>query len=115
MSKLSTFTFITLNGYFKGPKGDISWHRHGTEENEYAAAGLRSGSILLFGRVTYQLMASYWPNPMALKNDPVVAAGMNTVEKIVFSRTVEKGRMEQYQADQTQYLCRNKKTEAGVR
>ena len=90
MSKLSTFTFITLNGYFKGPMGDISWHRHGAEENEYAAEGLRSGSILLFGRVTYQLMAGYWPTPMAIKNDPLVAAGMNAAEKIVFSRTLKK-------------------------
>jgi dihydrofolate reductase len=90
MSKLNTFTFITLNGYFKGLNGDISWHRHGAEENEYAAEGLRSDSILLFGRVTYQMMAGYWPTPMALKNDPVVAAGMNAAEKIVFSRTLKK-------------------------
>jgi dihydrofolate reductase len=90
MGKLSTFTFITLNGYYNGLNGDISWHRHGTEENEYAAAGLRSDSILLFGRVTYQMMAGYWPTPMALENDPVVAAGMNAAEKIVFSRTLKK-------------------------
>jgi dihydrofolate reductase len=90
MGKLSTFTFITLNGYFKGLNGDINWHRHGAEENEYAAEGLRSRSILLFGRVTYELMASYWPTPLALKNDPVVAAGMNNAEKIVFSRTLKK-------------------------
>lgn len=33
MGKLFVFNFITLNGYFEGPKkGDISWHRHGTEE-----------------------------------------------------------------------------------
>jgi len=41
MRKVSAFNFVTLNGYFKGPKGDISWHRHGAEENEYAA-GRRS-------------------------------------------------------------------------
>jgi len=34
---MSAFNFITLNGYIKGPKGDISWPRHGAEENEYAA------------------------------------------------------------------------------
>jgi len=36
------------------------------------------------------MMASYWPTPMALKNDPIVAKGMNTVDKIVFSRTLKK-------------------------
>jgi dihydrofolate reductase len=89
MGKLSAFTFITLNGYFKGLDGDISWHKHGVEENEYAADGLRSGSTLLFGRVTYQLMASYWPTTLAMRNDPDVTAGMNRAEKIVFSRTLK--------------------------
>jgi hypothetical protein len=49
MSKLSVFNFITLNGYFKGPNEDISWHKHGEEENEYSAESLKSGNILLFG------------------------------------------------------------------
>jgi dihydrofolate reductase len=90
MRKVTAFNFVTLNGYYKGPKGDISWHRHGTEENEYAAEGLKSGSTLLFGRVTYEMMASYWPTPVAVKNDPIVAAGMNNADKIVFSRTLKK-------------------------
>src|SRR5262249_23564226 len=48
-----------------------------------------SGNTLLFGRVTYELMASYWPSPQALKGDPVVAQGMNSSPKIVFSRTLK--------------------------
>ncbi|MGE5172681.1 MAG: dihydrofolate reductase family protein [Betaproteobacteria bacterium] len=90
MRKLTVFNFVTLNGYYKGPKEDISWHRHGAEENEYAAEGLKSGGALLFGRVTYELMASYWPTPIAIKNDPIIAEGMNRADKIVFSRTLEK-------------------------
>jgi dihydrofolate reductase len=88
MRKLIVFNFLTLNGYFEGPNRDISWHRHGGEENEYAAEGLKSGNMLLFGRVTYQMMASYWPTPIAIKNDPIVAEGMNKADKIVFSRTL---------------------------
>lgn len=90
MGKLSVFNFVTLNGYFKGPNEDISWHRHGAEESEFAAEGAKSDSILLFGRKTYEMMASYWPTPEALKNAPVVAEGMNRSEKIVFSRTLKK-------------------------
>jgi len=90
MRKISVFNFVTLNGYYKGPKGDISWHRHGAEENEYAAKNLKSGGTLLFGRVTYEMMASYWPTPIAIKNDPIVAEGMNNADKIVFSRTLKK-------------------------
>ncbi len=90
MRKVSVFNFVTLNGYFKGPKGDISWHKYGAEENEYAAKMLKSGNTLLFGRVTYEMMASYWPTPVAIKNDPIVAEGMNNADKIVFSRTLKK-------------------------
>ncbi|RPH37961.1 dihydrofolate reductase [bacterium] len=90
MGRLSAFSFITLDGYFAGPGGDISWHRHGGEENEHASKGANSGSTLLFGRVTYQMMASYWPTPDAMKTFPAVAEGMNKSEKIVFSRTLKK-------------------------
>ena len=90
MGILRIYNFITLNGYFKGPEGDISWHIHGAEENSYAADMLRKGDILLFGRITYELMASYWPTEYAVKNDPLVAEGMNMAEKIIFSKTLEK-------------------------
>jgi dihydrofolate reductase len=90
MRNLRAFNFVTLNGFYKGPNGEIDWHRHGAEENEYAAEALGSGSTLLFGRVTYEMMAGYWPTPMAIQNDPVVADGMNKAEKILFSRTLKK-------------------------
>ena len=88
MRKLSSFTFITLNGFYKGPNEDISWHRHGGEENEVAEQGSQSNGTLLFGRVTYAMMVQYWPTPMAAQQNPIVAEGMNKSEKIVFSRTL---------------------------
>jgi dihydrofolate reductase len=92
MGKLSVFNFATLNGYYKGLRGDISWHKHGAgeEEKEFAAEGAKSESILLFGRITYEMMASFWPTPEAAKMDPVVAEGMNKSDKIVFSRALKK-------------------------
>jgi dihydrofolate reductase len=92
MRKLSVFNFMTLDGYFKGPNGDISWHKHGTapDEVEFAEEGAGSDSILLFGRVTYEMMAGYWPSAEAKKNSPKVAEGMNKSEKYVFSRKMKK-------------------------
>jgi dihydrofolate reductase len=91
MGKLIAYNFVTLNGYFKGPNGDLSWHQHGEkEENEFAVENLQSGSTLLFGRVTYEMMAGYWPTPVAIKIDSVMAEGMNKADKIVFSRTLKK-------------------------
>ncbi len=39
------------------------------------------------GKLTYEMMARYWPSPDALKSIPDVADVMNKSEKIVFSRT----------------------------
>ncbi len=89
MRKINSFIFVSLDGYFEGKNQDINWHRHGVEENKYAAQSLKGGGTLLFGRVTYEMMASYWPTPMAMEDSPGVAKGMNKADKIVFSRTLK--------------------------
>lgn len=88
MGKLIAYNFTTLNGYYKGPENDISWHRHGAEEGAFASDNLEARATLLFGRVTYEMMAGWWPSPMAMESMPEVAKGMNESEKIVFSMTL---------------------------
>jgi dihydrofolate reductase len=90
MRKLSVFNLVSVDGYFTGEDGDISWHVVDDEFQELAEKASSSGNILLFGRETYELMAGFWPTPEAIKSDPVVATGMNVSEKIVFSRTLDK-------------------------
>jgi dihydrofolate reductase len=90
MRKLTVFNLMTLDGYIAGEGGDISWHHVDEEFQELANAASKSGNTLLFGRVTYELMAGFWPTPEAIETDPVVAAGMNKADKIVFSRTLQK-------------------------
>ena len=90
MRKLTVFNLMTLDGYIAGQGGDISWHNVDEEFQELANAASNSGNTLLFGRVTYELMAGFWPTPEAIRTDPIVAAGMNKAEKIVFSRTLQK-------------------------
>jgi dihydrofolate reductase len=88
MQKLGVFNLVSLDGYIAGEGGDISWHNVDEEFQELANEASGSGTTLLFGRVTYQLMASFWPSPEALRSDPIVAQGMNSSPKIVFSRTL---------------------------
>jgi dihydrofolate reductase len=90
MRKLIVFNLVTLDGYFSGQGGDISWHNVDEEFNKYAIEKVKAGNTLLFGRATYELMASFWPTPEAIKNDPIVAERMNSLPKIVFSRTLDK-------------------------
>jgi dihydrofolate reductase len=90
MRKLLVFNNITLDGYFTDAHGDMSWaHQHDPEWIEFVQGNASGGGELLFGRKTYDLMASYWPTPMAIKNDSVVAEQMNKLPKIVFSRTMQ--------------------------
>lgn len=91
MRKLIAFNSVTADGYFAGAAGDISWAYQGSDDAEYrsfVSANASGGGELVFGRVTYQMMASYWPTPLALQQNPTVAEGMNRMKKIVFSRTL---------------------------
>jgi dihydrofolate reductase len=91
MRRLIVFNQVTLDGYFADVNGDMSWaHKQDAEWNAFVAGNASGGGVLLFGRITYELMASYWPTPVAIKNDPVVAEGMNNLPKVVFSRTLDK-------------------------
>jgi dihydrofolate reductase len=81
---------ITLDGFFEGPNRDIGWHNVDDEFNEFAIEQLNSADGLIFGRVTYELMAAYWPTETVSTDDPIVAGKMNSIPKIVFSRTLEK-------------------------
>lgn len=90
MRKLFAFNMITLDGFFEGPNQDISWHNVDEEFNQFAIEQTSSLGTILFGRKTYEVMASYWPTESAIKDDPAVAGLMNSVPKIVFSRTLQK-------------------------
>ncbi len=93
MRKINVFENISLDGFFAGPNGEIDWfvaHPSSQEENEYAIDSAKSTGTLLFGRVTFELMASYWPTADAKKNSPILAERMNNLPKIVFSRTLDK-------------------------
>jgi dihydrofolate reductase len=90
---LVVFNQVTLDGYFVDGNGGMSWahkSKQDAEWNVFVANNASGGGVLLFGRITYELMASYWPTLQALKNDPIVAESMNDFPKIVFSRTLDK-------------------------
>jgi dihydrofolate reductase len=88
MRKVLFFMLVSLDGFFEGPDRNINWHHVDEQFNEFAIEQLNSVDTLLFGRVTYEMMASYWPTPEAKKDDPIVAGKMNNSAKIVFSKTL---------------------------
>ncbi len=91
MRKLIVFNMVSLDGYFTDANGEMSWaHKNDAEWNTFVEGNASAGGELLFGRITYELMSSYWPTPNAIKNDPIIAEQMNKLPKVVFSRTMDK-------------------------
>jgi dihydrofolate reductase len=91
MRKLTVFNTMSLDGFIADSQGDMSWaHRQDQEWNAFVSSNASGEAVLVLGRKTYDLMAGYWPTPMAAENAPVVAKRMNELQKIVFSQTMEK-------------------------
>ena len=86
MARLIMWNLMTLDGFVEGPNRDISWHEDvwGEELEQLSIQQLNEAGGLLFGRVTYELMANYWPGATG-----TVADFMNAAPKYVFSRTVK--------------------------
>jgi dihydrofolate reductase len=89
MKKIIFQIMTTVDGYFEGPNKELDWHVLDAEFLQNAVDLLNSADTLLFGRVTYQMMAAYWPTPEAISADPVIAERMNNLPKIVFSTTLK--------------------------
>ncbi len=92
MRRLIVFNQVSLDGCFVDARGDMSWAHNTAKDAEWQAfveGNAEAGGVLLFGRITYELMAGYWPTPAAMQNNPIVAEQMNDLPKIVFSRTLD--------------------------
>ncbi|HEY8998931.1 MAG TPA: dihydrofolate reductase family protein [Candidatus Saccharimonadales bacterium] len=88
MRKLIAFDMVSADGFFATPDGDLSWHNVDADFNDFAIKQFNGADTLIFGRKTYDMMASYWPTPAAKQDDSAVAKRMNSFRKVVFSRTL---------------------------
>ena len=89
MGRIVSFTHVSIDGFFAGPKGEIDWFKHQDDEDrQFSAEASRGSGTLIFGRTTYEMMAGYWPSLDAARDNPDVAEAMNRTPKIVFSRTL---------------------------
>lgn len=87
MRKLIMWNIITVDGYFEGNQNwDLSFHETiwGEELEKLSIEQLNSADYLVFGRVTYEGMASYWT-----KEEGEIANLMNKIPKLVFSKTLK--------------------------
>ena len=93
MRKLLLFMHISLDGFAAGPNGEMDWIIVDETIFDLASGRTNEADTALYGRVTYQMMDSYWPTaaqqPGATKHDVEHSAWYNSVDKVVMSRSLK--------------------------
>ena len=91
--KIISFMHISLDGFVAGPKGEMDWIKVDEEIFDHVGKRISEGDTALYGRVTYQLMESYWPTaadkPNASKHDIEHSKWYSKVHKVVLSKTLK--------------------------
>lgn len=87
---------VTMDGMTAGPEGDLSWlieHAVTPQMVAYAEGIWRGATTAVMGRTNYEGFQGYWPpvadDPDAAPRDRALATWIDTVEKVVFSRTLD--------------------------
>ncbi|OKK23002.1 deaminase [Streptomyces sp. CB00455] len=94
MRKIILMMSVSLDGFFEGPDRQIDWHVVDDELHQHFNDELRTMGGFLSGRVTYELMAEFWPTADA---DPANAGPMaefagiwREMPKYVYSRSLDR-------------------------
>jgi dihydrofolate reductase len=111
MRRIVMFNWVTADGYFAGPDGNLDWIVPDDEQAKLAAESIPRFDTVLFGRVTYEIFAKFWrhavedattaPDPhrpgQRSRENPgqrsrehhAIAIWLNETTKFVFSRTLK--------------------------
>ena len=94
MRKIVLWMSVSVDGFFEGPNRELDWHLVDDELHSHFNEQLAAMGAFLDGRVTYELMAGFWPTA---DSDPSSTGPMvefariwRDMPKIVYSRTLER-------------------------
>ncbi len=92
MQKIISFMHISLDGFVAGPNGEMNWIKVDEELFDHVGKRISETSTAMYGRVTYEMMESYWPGaadkPGASRHDIEHSKWYGTARKIVLSKTM---------------------------
>src|SRR5258706_1521312 len=95
MRKVIVTVWVTLDGFIAGPHQEMDWigQFYGEAMGHYETDLVNAADTLLLGRETYQSFAGSWPNvpdrASASEGEKIYARILNSMRKIVFSKTLE--------------------------
>jgi dihydrofolate reductase len=83
----------SLDGFVAGVNGEMDWIKVDEDIFDFVATMTDQADTALYGRITYEMMQSYWPEageqPNASKHDKEHSAWYNKVSKVVLSKTMQ--------------------------
>jgi dihydrofolate reductase len=87
MRKLILIVHACPDGFVAGPKGELDGFDAGEENLEFVCKLTEEADTALFGRISYQLLNSWWPTardrPNATKGEIAYSNWYNNAKKIV--------------------------------
>lgn len=93
MRNIISFMHISLDGFVAGPNGEMDWIKIDPEIFEHVGKRISQGDTALYGRVTYDMMESYWPTaagkPGATNHDKEHSKWYAQAHKLVISNTLK--------------------------
>lgn len=93
MKKIVLSLHTTLDGFVAGPNGEMDWIKLDNKLFDLVGTFTNEADTALYGRVTYQMMQSYWPTaadkPNATRHDVEHSTWYNRVNKLVISKTMK--------------------------
>ena len=93
MRKLIWTMSVSVDGFMEGPDHDIGWHLVDEELHWHFNDWMRDAGAFLSGRVTYELMAEFWPTADADPESPPAMVDFARIwretPKLVFSTTLD--------------------------
>ena len=94
MRRIIWMMSVSVDGYMEGPNHDIGWHMVDDELHRDFNGWLAGAGGFLEGRVTYELMAQFWPtadqDPTAPPAVVEFARIWRDMPKVVYSRTLDR-------------------------
>ncbi|MBX7043441.1 MAG: dihydrofolate reductase family protein [Ignavibacteria bacterium] len=92
MRKIISFMHMSLDGFVSGPNGELNWAKVDEELFDHIGNRIKNGDTALYGRITYEMMESYWPSagekPNAGRHDIEHSKWYSKVHKVVLSRSL---------------------------
>lgn len=93
MKKIIVAEHVTLDGFVAGLNGEMDWIQLDDKLFNLVNEFTVTADTALYGRITYEMMESYWPTaasqPNATKHDIEHSNWYNQSQKIVLSKTIK--------------------------